>query len=196
MTDRKAEVSRKTYETDIQLSLNVDGNGEADISTGIGFFDHMLTLLTRHALFNMTISARGDLAVDGHHTVEDIGICLGQALKAAMEDKSGITRYGTILIPMDEALARIALDISGRPHLDWRVEMPTDRVGLFDTSLAREFFKAICSNAGLNMHVELIYGEDSHHCLEALFKGLGRVLRTALTIDPREPGVPSTKGTL
>jgi len=196
MTPRTANIARKTAETDITLTLDVDGTGQATVSTGIGFFNHMLTLLARHALFDLQITARGDLAVDGHHTVEDVGICLGLALKQCLGDKTGISRYGHVLIPMEEALVRIALDVSGRSSLEWRVTMPAERVGLFDTCLAREFTRAVCANAALNMHVDLLAGDDPHHCLEAVFKALGRVFRMALAIDPREVGVPSTKGTL
>lgn len=194
---RRATVTRRTAETDITLTLVVDGQGESTVSTGIGFFNHMLTLLSRHALFDLAVSARGDLAVDGHHTVEDVGICLGLALRDALGDKAGLARYGAALIPMDEALVRVATDLSGRPFLAWRAPMPTERVGLFDTCLAREFTRAFCLNAMANTHVDLIAGEDPHHCLEAIFKGLGRALRMAVSIDPRERGaIPSTKGSL
>ena len=196
MDRRTASIARKTAETDISLSLSVDGTGEATVSTGIGFFNHMLNLLARHALFDLQVTARGDLAVDGHHTVEDVGICFGLALKQALGNKVGIARYGHILLPMEEALVRMALDVSGRSSLEWRVRMPAERVGLFDTCLAREFVRAVCANAAVNMHVDLLAGDDPHHCLEAIFKALGRVFRAALTIDPREPGVPSTKGSL
>ncbi len=195
-TPRRATVARKTAETDINLALSLDGTGESQVSTGIGFFNHMLTLLARHALFDLTVTARGDLAVDGHHTVEDVGICLGLAIKDALGDKAGLARYGSILLPMEEALVRLALDLSGRAYLAWRAPMPAERVGLFDTCLGREFTRALCANAGMNLHVDLLAGEDPHHCLEALFKGLGRVLRQAVARDPRETGVPSTKGAL
>ena len=196
-TPRQASITRTTTETDISLTLILDGTGQANISTGIGFFNHMLTLLTRHALFDLMITARGDTAVDGHHTVEDVGICLGKAMLEALGDKAGITRYGWALLPMEEALVRVALDLSGRACLEWRANIPAENAGLFATSLGREFFRALCANAFLNVHVDLLAGDDSHHCLEAIFKGMGRALRVAVAIDPRENGgVPSTKGSL
>jgi imidazoleglycerol-phosphate dehydratase len=194
--EREGSIARKTGETDITLRLVLDGTGQASVSTGIGFFNHMLTLATRHALFDLEISARGDLAVDGHHTVEDVGICLGAAFAQAVGDKAGMTRYGCAYVPMDEALARVALDVSGRGSLAWRVRLPGDRVGFFDACLAREFFRAFAVNARLDLHADLLHGEDIHHCLEALFKGLGRALRQAAAVDPREVGGPSTKGAL
>ncbi len=196
MPVRKASVSRQTNETRINLSLNLDGRGEVAARTGIGFFDHMLTLLCRHALFDLSLEAQGDTQVDGHHTVEDVGICLGQAIAQAVGDKKGITRYGAMLVPMEEALARVVADFSGRPHLAYRAPMPTETVGQFDTSLGQEFLRALCVHAGLNLHVDLLAGGDAHHCLEAIFKAVGRALRQALTLDAREPGVPSSKGVL
>jgi imidazoleglycerol-phosphate dehydratase len=196
MGARTAEISRKTNETDIRLRLDLDGCGEVRINTGVGFFDHMLTLLCRHALINAEITAAGDIEVDGHHTVEDVGICLGQALAKALGDKKGICRYGSMLLPMEEALARVALDLSGRPHLEYRVALPTETVGTFDTCLAREFLRALCVNAGINLHVDLLAGSDPHHCLEAVFKGTGRALREAVSPDSREKGIPSSKGVL
>ena len=196
MTRRSASIQRKTNETEIALDLTVEGTGKINVSTGIGFFDHMLTLLCRQALCDVSVSATGDTEVDGHHTVEDVGICLGQALQEAMGEKIGITRYGSMLLPMEESLARVVLDLSGRPHLEYRVELPAETVGGFDTCLGREFLRALCVNAGINMHVDLLAGSDPHHCLEAVFKGVGRALRQSLTIDPQEQDVPSTKGVL
>lgn len=193
---RAATVTRKTSETSVSLALDLDGSGETEVATGVGFFDHMLTLLARHALFNLTVKAEGDVEVDGHHTVEDVGICLGQALREATGDKKGIRRYGFMILPMDEALAQVALDLSGRPCLEYRAAIPAETVGAFDTCLAREFLRALCVNAGINLHVDLLAGSDPHHCLEAVFKALGRSLREALSPDPREKGVPSSKGVL
>ena len=196
MTGRFAELARKTRETEIELKLDIDGAGEAKVNTGIGFFDHMLTLLAKHALFDVEVTARGDLEVDQHHTVEDVGITLGQALVKAAGDKRGIRRYGFMLLPMDEALARVALDFSGRACLEWRVEVPREKAGDFDTCLAREFMRAFCNNAGINMHVDLLAGLDPHHVIEAIFKGLGQALRQSLSFDAREKGIPSSKGVL
>ncbi|MCL2000231.1 MAG: imidazoleglycerol-phosphate dehydratase HisB [Planctomycetes bacterium] len=196
MTKRKASIERKTSETRISLTLDLDGSGRYRVTTGSEFFDHMLALLARHALFDLEVEAQGDLGVDAHHTVEDVGICLGKALAEALGDKVGLTRYGQALLPMDESLARVALDLSGRPHLAWRAAMPTEKCGDFDTCLGKEFFRAFSANAGVNLHVDLLAGEDSHHAIEAIFKGLGRALRLAVAIDPREKGVPSSKGVL
>ena len=193
---RTASVTRKTAETSIKLELNLDGTGKTDISTGVGFFDHMLTLLAKHALFDLTIRAEGDIEVDAHHTVEDIGICLGECLQKAVGDKKGIKRYGSMLLPMEEALSRVVLDLSGRPLLEYRAVIPAEKCGDFDTCLGREFLRALCVNSGLNMHVDLITGSDPHHCLEAIFKGSGRALREALSNDEREDGIPSSKGVL
>ena len=193
---RTAKIERNTAETKIALELNIDGSGQSAISTGVGFFDHMLTLLTKHALFDLTIQAQGDTHVDGHHTVEDVGICLGKALVQAAGDKRGIRRYGFFLLPMDEALAQVALDFSGRPVLEYHAEIPAETVGDFDTCLGNEFMRAFSLNAGLNLHVGLLRGRDPHHCLEAIFKGTGRALREALSPDPREKGIPSSKGML
>jgi imidazoleglycerol-phosphate dehydratase len=194
---RQAKVKRETGETSIALSINLDGTGKADINTGIGFLDHMLTLLSRHSLIDMTIAAKGDLHVDFHHTAEDVGIALGQAFKEALGDKKGITRYADCLMPMDETLTRVALDISGRPFLVFKSTFPTPKVGDFDTELVREWFQAFAINAGLTLHVETLYGDNSHHIAESCYKGLARVLRHAVSVDSRAKDmVPSTKGTL
>jgi imidazoleglycerol-phosphate dehydratase len=194
---RRASVKRETGETSISLSINLDGTGHVQIDTGIGFLDHMLTLLGRHALIDLTIAAKGDLHVDFHHTAEDVGIALGQAFKEALGDKKGITRYADCLMPMDETLTRVALDISGRPFLVFRTQFPTPKVGEFDTELVREWFQAFAINAGLTLHVETLYGDNSHHIAESCFKGLARVLRHAVAVDPQAKGmIPSTKGTL
>jgi imidazoleglycerol-phosphate dehydratase len=194
---RSASVSRRTAETDVAVSIALDGTGKAEISTGVGFLDHMLELFARHGLFDLTVKVTGDLHVDQHHTVEDTGIALGQAILEALGDKKGITRYADIHMPMDETLTRIALDISGRPFLVFNATFPTEKIGAFDTELVREFFQAFAINAGLTLHVETLYGLNSHHIAESCFKGLARTLRRAVAVDPREEGrVPSTKGTL
>jgi imidazoleglycerol-phosphate dehydratase len=194
---REASVSRRTAETDVAVAVALDGTGKAEISTGIGFLDHMLELLARHALIDLTVRVTGDLQVDQHHTTEDAGIALGQAVAQALGDKKGIARYACIHLPMDETLSRVALDLSGRPFLVFRTAFPTEKVGAFDTELVREFFQAFAMNAGVTLHVETLYGENSHHIAESCFKGLARALRHAVAVDPREAGrVPSTKGTL
>jgi len=194
---RSASVSRRTAETDVAVSIALDGTGKAEISTGVGFLDHMLELFARHGLFDLTVKVTGDLHVDQHHTTEDTGIALGQAILKALGDKKGITRYADIHLPMDETLTRVALDISGRPFLVFRTSFPTEKIGAFDTELVREFFQAFAVQAGLTLHVETLYGENSHHIAESCFKGLARALRQAVAVDPREEGrVPSTKGTL
>jgi imidazoleglycerol-phosphate dehydratase len=194
---RSASVSRRTAETDVNLSIALDGTGKAEISTGVGFLDHMLELFARHGLFDLTVKVTGDLHVDQHHTTEDTGIALGQAILQALGDKKGISRYADIHCPMDETLTRVALDISGRPFLVFRTTFPTEKIGAFDTELVREFYQAFAVNAGLTLHVETLYGENSHHIAESCFKGLARALRQAVALDPREEGrVPSTKGTL
>jgi imidazoleglycerol-phosphate dehydratase len=194
---RQASIERNTAETQISLSLDLDGTGTIDISTGVGFFDHMLELLARHALFDLTVKVTGDLHVDQHHSVEDTGIALGQAFREALGDKAGINRYADMHMPMDETLTRVAIDISGRPFLVFRTTFPTEKIGNFDTELVREWFQAFAVNAGVTLHVETLYGENSHHISESCFKGLARVLRHAVTVDPREGGrVPSTKGAL
>ncbi len=194
---RRAEVSRTTAETDIQATLVLDGTGRSSLATGIGFLDHMLTALAKHAMFDLTVKAVGDLHIDFHHTTEDVGIVLGQALRQALGDKRGIRRYGNALIPMDEALAEAALDISGRPFLAWQVPFTRDKVGEMDTELFEEFFRAFAFNSGLTLHVTLKAGTNAHHIAEACFKALARALRMAVELDPRAPdSVPSTKGVL
>lgn len=194
---RSASLSRTTGETDITVSINLDGSGKADIATGVGFFDHMLDLLCRHGLFDLTVKAKGDTHIDDHHTVEDVGIVLGLAFLKALGDKKGITRYASVMIPMDETLSRVSLDISGRAFLVFRTTFARDKIGTFDTELVREFFQAFAANAGITLHVETLYGENAHHIAESCFKGLARSLRAAVAIDPREAGrVPSTKGAL
>ncbi len=194
---RKAKISRDTAETKISVEINLDGTGIYDNETGVGFFDHMLDQLSRHALIDMKVRASGDLHIDDHHTVEDVGIALGKALTAAVGDKKGINRYGSCLLPMDDALVRCALDISGRPYLVWNVEMPTAKIGSFDTELVREFFTAFAMQGGLTLHVEALDGFNSHHIAEAAFKSVARALRVALETDPRKAdAIPSTKGTL
>jgi imidazoleglycerol-phosphate dehydratase len=194
---RAASVSRRTAETDVAVSIALDGTGKAEIATGVGFFDHMLELFARHGLFDLTVKVTGDLHVDDHHTVEDTGIALGQAFLQALGDKRGIARYADIHLPMDETLSRVALDISGRPFLVFRTTFPTEKIGTFDTELVREWFQAFAMQAGVTLHVETLYGLNSHHIAESCFKGLARALRAAVAVDPREGGrVPSTKGTL
>ena len=194
---RSGSVGRRTNETDIRLTLGLDGTGAAKVATGIGFLDHMLDLLARHALFDLDVQATGDLHVDGHHTAEDVGIALGQAFREALGDKRGIARYASLDLPMDEALTRVAVDVSGRPFLVFRTTFPTEKVGGFDTELVREFFQAFATNAGITLHVETLYGDNSHHVAESCFKGLARALRAAVSRDAREGDrVPSTKGSL
>ena len=193
---RQATDARKTNETDIRVSLGLDGDGRTSATTGVGFFDHMLDLLGRHAAFDLEVQASGDTEVDAHHTVEDVGICLGRALAAALGDKAGIRRFGFASVPMDEALAEVSLDISGRPYVVCEVAFPTEKTGEFDAQLAEEFLRALAVNAGLTLHVRVPYGKNTHHVVEAVFKALARALREAVGIDPRVTGVPSTKGTL
>src|SRR5712672_3767137 len=194
---RKAAVKRTTKETDVTVAIDVDGGGVASISTGIGFLDHMLDLFARHSRIDITVKATGCLHIDHHHTTEDVGIALGQAIRQALGDKKGITRYADVHVPMDEALTRVAIDISGRPFLVFKVEFGRDKVGSFDTELVNEWFQAFAMNAGVTLHVETLYGTNDHHIAESCFKGLARALRAALAIDPRAAGeVPSTKGTL
>jgi imidazoleglycerol-phosphate dehydratase len=194
---RAASVSRRTAETDVAVSIALDGTGKAEIETGIGFLDHMLELFARHGLFDVSVKVIGDLHVDHHHTTEDAGIALGQAFLQALGNKKGITRYADVLLPMDETLSRIALDLSGRPFLVFNANFPTEKIGAFDTELVREWFQAFAINAGVTLHVETLYGDNSHHVAESCFKGLARALRRAIEIDPREGDrVPSTKGAL
>ena len=194
---RQGSITRKTSETTISVSVDLDGSGKADISTGIGFFDHMLDLLARHSLMDLTIRCEGDVHIDDHHSVEDTGIALGQAILQALGDKKGIARYACVHLPMDEALTRVAVDVSGRPFLVFRTQFASQKIGTFDTELVREFFQAFAMNAGLTLHVETLYGDNAHHIAESCFKGLARCLRQALAQDEREKGrVPSTKGTL
>ncbi|MBB4066899.1 imidazoleglycerol-phosphate dehydratase HisB [Gellertiella hungarica] len=194
---RTAQVSRSTNETSISVSINIDGSGKAKIATGVGFFDHMLDQLCRHSLIDMEITANGDLHVDDHHTVEDTGIALGQALAKALGDRKGITRYASLDLVMDETMTKAGVDLSGRPFLVWNVNFSAPKIGTFDTELVREFFQALSQHAGMTLHVMNHYGANNHHIAETCFKAVARVLRTATEIDPRQAGrVPSTKGTL
>jgi imidazoleglycerol-phosphate dehydratase len=194
---RQATVERSTKETSIKAGVDIDGTGKADIATGIGFLDHMLEQLARHSLIDIELEAKGDLHIDFHHTTEDSGIVLGQALAKAMGDKQGIARYASLHLPMDETLTRVAIDVSGRPYLVWKVTFSQPKIGDMDTELFREWFQAFAQHAGITLHVETLYGENNHHIAETCYKGLARALRQALTIDPRQQGrVPSTKGTL
>ncbi len=194
---RKGAISRKTKETDISVNVALDGTGAAKIATGIGFFDHMLEQLARHSLIDIEIRAEGDLHIDQHHTVEDTGIALGQAVRQALGDMAGITRFADVLLPMDETLTRVAVDISGRPFLVFRTKFAQPKIGNFDTELVREFFQAFTTHAAMNIHVETLYGENAHHIAESSFKGLARALRAAIALDPRQKGaIPSTKGML
>ena len=194
---RSATISRKTAETDITVEIDLDGTGTYDNETGVGFFDHMLDQLARHALIDMKVRATGDLHIDDHHTVEDTGIALGQALSEALGEKRGIVRYGACLLPMDDALVRAALDLSARPYLVWNVEMPAAKIGTFDTELVREFFQAFATHGGITLHVDALHGINAHHIAEATFKAVARALRQAVESDPRKgDAIPSTKGTL
>ena len=194
---RQASIIRTTKETDISVSIDIDGTGKAEIDTGIGFLDHMLEQIARHGLMDLSIAAKGDLHIDAHHTTEDVGITLGQAFKQALGDKKGITRYANAYVPLDEALTRVVVDISGRPWLVWQVDFPTEKIGTFDTELVHEFFYAFAINAGLTLHVENLHGRNSHHIAETCFKALARALRAAAAIDPRMgDAIPSTKGAL
>ncbi|MCY3673233.1 MAG: imidazoleglycerol-phosphate dehydratase HisB [Alphaproteobacteria bacterium] len=194
---REASIARKTTETEIDVRIRLDGEGRYSVSTGVGFLDHMLEQLARHGLVDLEIAAKGDLHIDAHHTTEDTGIAVGQAVSAALGDRKGIRRYGHAYVPMDEALVRVALDLSNRPYLIWHVEMPTEKLGIMDTELFREWFQAFSQHAGVTLHVECLYGANTHHIVEACFKALARALRTAVEIDPRRSdAVPSTKGSL
>lgn len=193
---RTAQIRRETSETRIELTLNLDGAGQANLSTGIGFFDHMLTLLARHSLIDLTVQAVGDLHVDPHHTVEDVGICYGKALTEALGNKAGIRRYGSATLPMDEVLVTSAIDLSGRPFLVWNAEVPIEMLGTFNAPLAEEFWRAVSSSGAFNLHVVCHYGRNTHHIIEGIFKATARALRQAVELDPRCTGVPSTKGVL
>ena len=194
--NRLASLARDTKETRIKLSLNLDGSGQSSAETGVGFLNHMLDLLARHSLMDLTVAAKGDLDVDSHHTVEDVGIVLGQALEKALADKRGIHRYGWAIVPMDESLAQVAIDLSGRPAFVFKVKFKPGAIGNFPTELIEEFFKALATNAKMNLHVAVPYGTNNHHIAEAIFKATAKALRQAVSIDPRNPGVPSTKGSL
>jgi imidazoleglycerol-phosphate dehydratase len=194
--NRTSDISRKTKETAIRVAINLDGTGVASIKTGVGFFDHMLDLLSRHSLMDLTVEAQGDLHIDAHHTVEDVGIVLGQALEKALGDKKGIYRYGSATVPMDESLAAVAIDLSGRPAFVYNVSYRGSMIGNFAVELVEEFFKSIATNAKMNLHVNVPYGTNNHHIAEAIFKGFARALRAAVENDPRNPNVPSTKGSL
>ena len=194
---RTATVARETKETGITVTVGLDGSGRSTVATGIGFFDHMLDQLARHSLIDMEIASKGDLHIDDHHTVEDTGIALGQAIRQALGDRAGITRFADALLPMDETLTRAAVDVSGRPFLVFRTAFPRDKIGTFDTELVREFFQAFAMNAGLTLHVETLYGANAHHIAESCFKAVARALKVAVAVDPRQAGaIPSTKGTL
>src|SRR5689334_17755991 len=194
---RKGAVKRKTKETDVEVAVDLDGAGRASVATGIGFLDHMLDLLARHSRIDITVKAKGDLHIDYHHTAEDVGIALGQAVKQALGDMKGITRYADVHLPMDEALSRVAIDISGRPFLVFRTKFNRPKIGTFDTELVQEWFQAFAMNAGVTLHAEVLYGTNDHHIAESCFKGLARALRAAVAIDPRaKDEVPSTKGSL
>lgn len=194
---RSHTLTRSTAETEITVTVDLDGSGSYDNQTGVGFFDHMLDQLARHSLIDMTVRAQGDLHIDDHHTVEDTGIALGQALAAALGDKRGIRRYGACLLPMDDALVRSALDLSARPFLIWNVDLPTAKIGAFDTELVREFFQAFSTHGGITLHIDMLHGLNSHHIAEAVFKSVARALREAVEVDPRKAdAIPSTKGAL
>lgn len=194
---RQATIARKTKETQITASVDLDGTGAFEISTGVGFLDHMLEQLARHALIDIKLEAKGDLHIDFHHTAEDVGIVLGQAVQKALGDKQGITRYADVHLPMDETLTRVAVDVSGRPYLIWKVAFSQPKIGEMDTELFREWFQAFAQNAGVTLHIENLYGENNHHIAETCYKGLARALRAAIALDPRQAGrVPSTKGML
>ena len=193
---RQAEITRNTAETQIEVRVSLDGTGVYDNQTGVGFFDHMLDQLSRHSLIDLTVRAKGDLHIDDHHTVEDVGIAIGQALTKALGDKKGIRRYGSFLLAMDDALVRTALDLSARPFLIWNVDFPTQKIGTFDTELVREFFQALSTHGGITLHVDAIHGINSHHIAEATFKSVARALREAVEPDPRSDALPSTKGAL
>jgi imidazoleglycerol-phosphate dehydratase len=193
---RTSSISRTTNETNINLTLNIDGEGQSKLETGVPFLNHMLDLFAKHGQFDLTVNAKGDIEVDDHHTTEDIGICLGQVLKEALGDKKGIKRYGNAFVPMDETLAQVVVDLSNRPHLEMRAQFPSQKVGSFDTELVHEFMWKLALEARMNLHIIVHYGQNTHHIIEAIFKALARALDEATTIDPRIKGVPSTKGML
>jgi imidazoleglycerol-phosphate dehydratase len=193
---RSAQITRKTAETDIKLALNLDGSGKVEVASGVGFFDHMLTHVARHGLFDLTVACKGDTHIDAHHTVEDVGICFGKALAQALGDKAGVRRFGDCTLPMDESLVTAAVDLSGRPFLVWRAEVPLETLGTFSSQLAEEFWRAVSSSAALTLHVVLHHGRNTHHIVEAMFKACARALRAATEPDPRGTGIPSTKGVL
>jgi imidazoleglycerol-phosphate dehydratase len=195
-TDRKAEIQRKTKETEVILKLNLDGAGKYSVRTAIPFFDHMLSLLAYHSGMDLSLKARGDIIVDAHHTVEDVGICLGDGIRKALGDARGVGRYGMALLPMDETLVSVAIDLSMRPCLVYHMTLRKGRIGQFDLELVEEFFQAFCNHAKMALHINLLYGRNSHHMVEAVFKGVGRALRGAIAVDPRTAEVPSTKGML
>lgn len=194
--ERSVSITRKTSETDIDMSINLDGSGKADVDTGIGFFDHMLKSFAKHGLFDIRLRVRGDLEVDCHHTIEDTGIVLGEAIKKALGEKKSIKRYGSSMLPMDESLVMCVIDLSGRPYLVFDGEFSTERVGYFDTEMVREFFHAVAYSSGMNLHIKKMYGSNSHHIIEAMFKGFARALDEASGTDERVKGIPSTKGAL
>jgi len=193
---RHASIERNTKETQISLSINLDGTGIAELSSGIPFLDHMLEQIARHGLIDLHLKAKGDLAIDAHHTVEDIGICLGETLREAIGDKKGIVRYGHAYVPLDEALSRVVLDFSGRPDLEYHVNFPKEMVGSFDVDLFKEFFQAVANHARISLHIDSLRGKNNHHIIETVFKAFGRALRMAVENDPRQSGIPSTKGAL
>lgn len=196
MSSRTAKISRQTAETSIELELNIDGSGQHSIQTGVGFLDHMLVLLAKHSFMDLTIDAKGDLEVDAHHTTEDVGICLGLAMKRAMGEKVGIRRYGHMVLPMEETLVTTAIDFSGRPFVVFQAPMPSQKIGEFDSELVEDFWQAFAANAGCNLHILLHYGRNTHHIAEGIFKATARSIRLATEIDPRQSGVPSSKGVL
>jgi len=193
---RQASITRTTKETDIRLSLNLDGTGKAELNSSIPFLDHMLEQISRHGLIDLSVDAKGDRQIDDHHTVEDIGICLGEALRDALGDKAGVRRYGHAYVPLDEALSRVVLDLSGRPGLDYHIDFPRDRVGDFDIDLFKEFFQAVCNHGKITLHIDSLRGANNHHIIETVFKAFGRALRMAVESDSRQSGIPSTKGAL
>ena len=196
MPDRVAEIVRTTRETDIQLRINLDGTGQSEVTSGVGFLDHMLDLFARHSLIDLRVVCRGDTQIDDHHSTEDIGICLGQAIDQALGNRAGIRRYGHAILPMDETLVTCAVDLGGRPYWAWQAPMPAAKIGTFDSELVADFWQAVATQGRMNLHVLLHYGRNTHHISEAIFKGLARTIRDAVEPDPRNPGVPSTKGSL